>query len=92
VTLAVGAKFSPAYGFSVFTAGKKEYILIQIKDLDLSKVKFTEANSKFAAITMEIGYGRKYLGNTPQTRRLLANEYNYYNYGKLLESLPQMIK
>ncbi len=92
ITLAIGAKFSPAYGFSAFTDGKQEYILLQIKDLDTSKIKFKESNPNFAAITMEIGYGRKYLGNSPETRRLLANEYNYYNYGKLLENLPSMIK
>lgn len=92
ITLAVGAKFSPAYGFHTFTDGKKEYILLQVKDLDKSKIKFKEANSKFAAITLEIGYGRNYLGNSAATRRLLSQEYQYYNYGKLLETLPQSIK
>lgn len=92
ITLAVGAKFSPAYGFHVFTDGKKEYTLLEVKDLDLAKGKFREANSKLAALTIEIGYGRKYLGNSPETRKLIANEYNYYNFGKLLEALPKMIK
>lgn len=92
VSLAVGAKFSPAYGFHAFSDGKKEFILMQVKDLDLSKLKVKEANPNFAAITIEIGYGTKYLGDTASTRRLLANEYNYYNYGKLLEALPQVIK
>lgn len=92
VTLATGAKFSPAYGFSAFTYGKKEYILLQVKDLDTTSIKVKEANSDFAAITVEIGYGTKYLGNSSSTRRLIANEYNYYNYGKLLEALPQTIK
>jgi hypothetical protein len=92
ITLAIGAKFSPAYGFSAFTDGKKEYILMQVKDLDQSKLKIKEANKDFGAITMEIGYGTKYLGNSASTRRLLANEYNYYNFGKLLETLPTLIK
>jgi len=92
VSLATGAKFSPAYGFSAFADGKKEYILMQVKDLDTSRIKVKEANQKLAAITVEIGYGDKYLGNSAYARRLLANEYNYYNYSKLLESLPKMIK
>jgi hypothetical protein len=92
VTLAVGAKFSPAFGYAAFTDGKKEYMLMEIKDLDYKKIKVKAANSNFAALTVEIGYGTQYLGNSASTRRLLANEYNYYNYGKLLEALPGMIK
>lgn len=91
-SLAVGGKFSPAYGFMAFTNSRKEYILMQIKDLDTSSIRFKEANKKFAALTIEIGYGDQYLGNSANTRRLLANEYNYYNYGKLLEVMPNMIQ
>jgi hypothetical protein len=91
-TLSVGAKFSPAYGFSAFTDGKQEYILMQVKDLDKCNIKVQEADPNFAEITVEIGYGEKYLGNSSETRRLLANEYNYYNYGKLLENLPLLMK
>ncbi len=92
VTLAIGAKFSPAYGFSAFTDGKKEYMLMQIRDLDKKTIKVRESNKNFAALTLEIGYGEKYLGNSSSTRRLLANEYNYFNFGKLLEALPKMVK
>jgi hypothetical protein len=92
ITLSVGAKFSPAYGFSVFTDGKKEYPLMQIQDLDTTKTKLNAAASNLAAITLEIGSGRKYLGNSSETRRLLANEYNYYNFDKLLEELPKIVK
>jgi hypothetical protein len=92
VTLAVGAKFSPAYGFHAFVSGNKEYILMQIKDLDRNVIKVKDANKNFAAVTMEIGYGRSYLGNSAATRKLLANEYKNYNYDKLLESLPKMVK
>jgi hypothetical protein len=65
---------------------------MQVKDLDTSKIKFKEANKNFAELTIEIGYGTNYLGNSAYTRKLLANEYNYYNYGKLLADLPKMIK
>jgi len=92
ISLSIGAKFSPAYGFSVFTDGKKEYPLMQIKDLDKNTIKVAESNKNFAAVTTEIGYGRSYLGNSSATRKLLANEYNYFNFGKLLESLPKMVK
>jgi hypothetical protein len=91
-SLAVGARFSPAYGFATFVSGGKEYPLMQVKDLDTSKVRFKEANSNFAALTIEIGYGNSYLGNSSYSRSLLANEYKNYNYGKLLEALPKMIK
>ncbi len=92
VGLAVGSKFSPAYGFSAFTEGKKEYILMQVKDLDKSTIKVNEANKKFGALTLEIGYGSSYLGNSSYTRSLLASEYKKYNYGILLEALPKMVK
>lgn len=92
ISLGVGAKFSPAYGFLAFTDGEKEYILMQIKDLDQTKLRFDAQNPNIAAITLEIGYGVKYLGNSNNARTLLANEYNYYNYGKLLEALPKVIK
>ena len=92
ISLAIGAKFSPAYGFSVFTDGEKESILMQVKDLDMTKMNMVEENPKFAAITLEIGYGKSYLGNSYNTRKLLAKEYKNYNYGKLLENLPKLIK
>lgn len=91
VGLAIGAKFSPAYGFHVFTDGKEEYALLQVKDLDKKPLKVKEANKSFAAITIEIGYGKKYLGNSSSTRSLLASEYTNYNYHKLLEALPTML-
>jgi len=92
VSLAVGAQFSPAYGFCVFVSDGKEYPLLQVKNLDSFKIKFKKANNKFAAITLEIGYGRDYLGNTAKTRGLLAKEYYNYNFDVLLEALPSMIK
>lgn len=92
VSLAVGAKFSPAYGFSVFTDGKKEYPLLQVKDLDKKTVQVKEANKNFAAITVEIGYGTSYLGNSASTRKLLAKEYNNYYFDQLLEALSSIAK
>lgn len=90
VTLAVGAKFSPAYGFSAFPYKSKEYILMQIKDLDRKIIPVTPANNNFSALTVEIGYGVEYLGNSYSTRLRLAKEYQTYHYGKLLESLPKI--
>jgi hypothetical protein len=91
VTLAVGAKFSPSFGFHAFTDGKKEYMLLQIKDLDNNKIKVNPVNKNFAAITVEIGYGRNYLGNSSNTRNLLAKEYYNYNFDELLTALPKML-
>lgn len=88
VSLAVGSKFSPAYGFHVFTYKNKEYLLMEIKDLDKKTIKVKDANANFAYNTLEIGYGKKYLGNSAATRRLLASEYKTYNFDTLLERLP----
>lgn len=92
MSLAAGAKFSPAYGFLAFTDGKKEYILLEVKDLDQSKIKFTPGNSKLATSTIEIGYGKSYLGNSAKTRELLNKEYTNYHFDKLLKALPGIIK
>lgn len=92
VSLAVGAKYSPAYCFLTFVSGEKEIPLLEVKDLDTYKTEFKEANKKFAAVTLEIGYGTDYLGNSSKTRRLLADEYINYNFDKLMEALPDMIK
>jgi len=91
VSLAVGAKYSPAYGFSTFTDENREYILMEIKDLDKKLVKVKTANKNLGVITVEIGYGKSYLGNSSNTRRLIANEYKNFNFDKLLEGLPKML-
>lgn len=90
--LAAGARFSPAYGFSTFVYGGKEYPLLQIKNLESTNIKFKAVNKDFATLTIEIGNGNKYLGNTTNTRKLLAKEYTNYHFDKLLEALPGMIK
>lgn len=92
LSLAVGSKFSPAYGFHAFVDNNREYILMEIKDIGYNRIKIKEANKKFAALTLEIGYGRSYLGNSASTRKLLANEYKNYNFDKMLESFPKMLK
>lgn len=92
VSLAVGSKFSPAYGFQVIPHWGKEYTLMQIVDLDRKWVTPKETNSKFAAVTLEIGKGTNYLGYSDNTRYLIANEYFDYNFDKLLEKLPTFIK
>lgn len=91
VSLAIGAKFSPAYGFLSFTDGEKEYMLMEIRDLDKKLIKVKTANKYFAVNTVEIGYGSGYLGNSSNTRRLIANEYKNFNFDKLLEALPKML-
>ena len=92
VSLAVGAKFSPQYGFMVFSSNGKEYTLMEIRDLDTTKVKIKEANNKFATATIEIGYGTSYLGNSTLARQLITKEYKAYHYSSLLETIPTFIK
>lgn len=90
VSLAVGAKFSPAYGFYVFPSNNKEYPLIQVKSLATTKLVIKEANPHFATATLEIGSSTAYLGNSSYTRSLLAKEYKNYHFSSLLEALPKM--
>lgn len=92
VSVASGAKFSPAYGFSAYTDGKNEYIMMELGDLDNAKFKVDAPNPHFSTLTVEIGCGKRYLGNSQKTRNLLASEYTKYHFDKLLESLPNLTK
>ncbi|MCR5685869.1 MAG: hypothetical protein K6G81_10705 [Lachnospiraceae bacterium] len=88
VSLAVGAKFSPAFGFCVFTDGINEYPLISIPRLnDTNLDVIHETNPDFATMTFEIGYGSKYLGYTSAARKLLAEEYDNYHFDRVLYNL-----
>ena len=90
--LAFGAKFSPAFGILTFTNGKKETTLMEAKSMKNLKYKVDMPNPDFRSITVEIGYGRNYLGNSASTRKLIAAEYKKYNFDKLLTSLPNLMK
>ena len=89
--LAFGAKFSPAYGYHVMTDGKKEYNLIEFQDIDKLKFKPVVPNNGFVTLTLEIGYGKGYLGNSASTRKRLSKEYEDCNFDILLEALPSML-
>ncbi len=83
-SIAYGAKFSPTYGFCVYTDGKNEYTLLDIPRMDKNTKKLIgEENSEFATMTFEIGYGRQYLGYSEKTRKLLAQEYENYHFGNV---------
>jgi hypothetical protein len=90
--LAFGARFSPAFGFLTFTDGMRETTLMEVEHMKNLNYKVDMPNRDFTALTIEIGYGRKYLGNSSATRKLLAAEYKEYNFDKLLISLPNLIK
>lgn len=92
VALALGAKFSPKYGFLVMTDGKTEYPLITFKDVDNIKFKYTPVNANFATATLEIGVGQSYLGNSENTRKLLKQEYQRYHYDTFLKKLSNIVK
>lgn len=88
VSLAVGGKFSPAYGFLTFKVDNKEYTLMEIKDLDITKLKIKQGNPHFATATIEIGPNTSYLGNSASTRKKLKSEYILHDFNKLLEKIP----
>jgi hypothetical protein len=94
VSIAMGAKFSKAFGVCVIPdeSRNKEYTLLHIKDLDNSGIKLKRGNDRFVAATYEIGYGDISLGYSQRARRLHAQEYEKYRYGKLLEVLPELVK
>ncbi len=85
LSYASGAKFSPAYGFFVMTGGKKEKTILELKTL--KDKGYTAANPYFAALTLEIGYGTKYLGYTYSNREKNANEFYEYNFDTFLYGL-----
>lgn len=88
---ALGAKYSTAYRSFVITDSKKEYSMIQYKDLDKIKGTFKQANATFVTNTIEVGAGASALGNSAYARKKLAVEYKAYHYDKLLEKLPNII-
>ncbi len=91
VSLASGAKFSVAMGFSAYTDGEREYMLMELGDLDKAKFPINAPNPEFSTLTIEIGLGQKYLGNSASTRKLIATEYKKYHFDALLESLPELL-
>lgn len=91
-SVAYGAKFSPAMGFCAYTSSEKEYMLMEINDLDKINFDISMPNKMFTTLTLEIGYGRKYLGNSEMTRKLLAEEYEKYHFDQLLETLPEFLE
>lgn len=92
MSIACGAKFSPSHGFCVVSDEKMDFILMQFNDLDDLKFKIEPSNPTFATLTIEIGVGEKYLGNSSETRKLLTTEYSKYHFDTMLYKLPGMIK
>ena len=91
-SIAYGAKFSPAYGFCVYTDGDNEYPLCAIPKMDKNEIELIkEPNRKFACMTFEIGYGKEYLGYGSDARRKLAKEYNNYHFGQVLYYLAEYL-
>lgn len=90
-SVAYGAKFSPGYGFCVYTDGSNEYPLAAIPRMDNNKIKLIpEPNPRFVSMTFEIGYGKEYLGYSEKTRKLLATEYTKYRFDRVLYKLASI--
>ncbi|MCR5330570.1 MAG: hypothetical protein K6E62_05195, partial [Lachnospiraceae bacterium] len=90
-SIAYGAKFSPAYGFCVYTDGNKEYPLSAIPKMDESPVTVNAPNDTFRTMTFEIGYGPEYLGYSDNTLKLLDAEYTNYHFDKVLYRLYEIL-
>lgn len=90
--IAYGAKFSPGYGFYVYTDGKDEYPLVVIPRAEKSKVTLTETTPGFRTMTFEIGEGRKYLGYSQNTRNLIAQEYETRHFDRVLYEVSKYAK
>ena len=59
--------------------------------MDKLKFKPDVPNNDFVTVTIEIWYGKAYLGNSASTRKRLAKEYNDCNFDILLEALPGIL-
>ncbi len=101
-SIAMGAKYSPKYGCMVFVnkdkTDKTQYPLTVIgsaRNLGNSSIptkkgmKIKQVNSKFETMTFEIGLGSGYLGYSSSARKLLANEYTNYHFGRVLYILAR---
>ena len=80
--VALGAKFSERYGFSVFADGDNEYTLLEVQDADSRHFNMKVEN--FRTLSWEIGYGQDYLGYSNSTLKLLEKEYYKYAFDKML--------
>ncbi len=92
LSVALGAKYSPGYGFFVFTDGKKEYPLITVNRLEGTKNNILDSANYIAQMTFEIGYGSSYLGYSKETRKLLKKEYENYHFDRVLYTLYDFLK
>lgn len=90
-SVAYGAKFSPAFGFCVYTDGIREYPLSEIPKMDESPITFDIPNNSFRTMTFEIGSGRSYLGYSESTRKLLEEEYAKYHFDKVFYRIYEIL-
>lgn len=92
-SIAYGAKFSPAYGFCVYTDGEHEYPLSAIPRMEDNTIELIdEPNPSFVTMTFEIGYGKEYIGYGSEARKLMAQEYTDYHFGTVLYRLADYLR
>jgi len=92
VSIAYGAKFSPRYGFCVYTDKTDEYPLCAIPRMDKNKISLVEEpNSSFVTTTFEIGYKSEFLGYDKTARQKLAKEYDNYHFDRVLYCLADFL-
>ncbi len=92
--VALGAKFSTKYGFSVYTDTKgKEYTILEVPNRDKTSYLLNPILiPTFRGFSWEIGYGKDYLGYSKDTLKLIAKEYDNYNFGEMLYAYYDLIK
>ena len=87
-SIALGSKYSRAYGFNVYCTKNAEYPLIMIPDRDkTSKALLAAPNDRLITFTFEIGWGKDSLGYSNKARSLIADEYKTFHFDKVLIEL-----
>ncbi len=92
--VAMGAKFSTKYGFSVHVdKNGNEYPLVMIPEYDKATVRLQPMNSpEFRSLSWEIGYEAAYLGYSDSARSKIAKEYYNYNFDEMLYVYAEQLK
>lgn len=88
-SIAMGFTYSPTLGRMVLNIDGIDTPLMVFQDLDNYPKQYRPINPYIFVSTLEIGMGNEYLGYSAQTRELLKQEYDRYNFKNLLEYLAK---
>lgn len=88
-SIAMGFTYSPNLGRMALNIDGIDTPLMVFQDLDNYPKQYRPINPYIFVSTLEIGMGNEYLGYSAQTRELLKQEYDRYNFKNLLEYLAK---